>query len=95
MSTSTQRRTTGPASSDEARPALADFAAGIAGVAWEIPAINALIKETVARHGLKMPKLAMPLRVMLTSQAQTPSVDAVVALIDAAGAAKSSPGSQI
>ncbi len=67
--------------SDEARPALADFAAGIATVAWEAPAINALIKETVARHGLKMPKLAMPLRVLLTGQAQTPSVDAVVALI--------------
>ncbi|HJW27531.1 MAG TPA: glutamate--tRNA ligase [Rhodocyclaceae bacterium] len=67
--------------SDEARPALADFAAGIAGVAWEAPAINALIKETVAKHGLKMPKLAMPLRVILTGQAQTPSVDAVIALI--------------
>ena len=66
---------------DEARPALADFAAGIATVAWEIPAINALIKDTVTRHGLKMPKLAMPLRVILTGQAQTPSVDAVIALI--------------
>ena len=31
---------------DETRPALADFAAGIADVAWEIPAIAALIKET-------------------------------------------------
>ncbi|MGE5493256.1 MAG: glutamate--tRNA ligase, partial [Actinomycetota bacterium] len=50
-------------------------------VAWEAPAINALIKETVAKHGLKMPKLAMPLRVVLTGQAQTPSVDAVIALI--------------
>ncbi len=67
--------------SDEARPALADFAAGIASIAWEIPAIAALIKETVAKHGLKMPKLAMPLRVILTGQAQTPSVDAVIALI--------------
>ena len=67
--------------SDEARPALADFAAGIADVSWEIPAIAALIKETVAKHGLKMPKLAMPLRVILTGQAQTPSVDAVIALI--------------
>jgi glutamyl-tRNA synthetase len=67
--------------SDEARPALADFAAGIAGVAWEAPAINALIKETVAKHSLKMPKLAMPLRVILTGQAQTPSVDAVITLI--------------
>jgi glutamyl-tRNA synthetase len=67
--------------SDEARPALADFAAGIANVSWETPAIAALIKETVAKHGLKMPKLAMPLRVILTGQAQTPSVDAVIALI--------------
>jgi len=67
--------------SEEARPALADFAAGIASVTWEAPAINALIKEMVAKHGLKMPKLAMPLRVILTGQAQTPSVDAVILLI--------------
>ena len=66
---------------DEARPALADFAAGLATVAWETPAIAALIKETVARHGIKMPKLAMPLRVILTGQAQTPSVDAVVEML--------------
>ena len=67
--------------SEEAKPALTDFAAGIASVSWEAPAINALIKETVTKHGLKMPKLAMPLRVILTGQAQTPSVDAVIALI--------------
>jgi glutamyl-tRNA synthetase len=67
--------------SAEALPALADFAAGLAGVAWDAPAISALIKETVARNGLKMPKLAMPLRVILTGQAQTPSVDAVILLI--------------
>jgi glutamyl-tRNA synthetase len=66
--------------SAEAAPALADFIAGLRDVAWETPAIGALIKETVGRHGLKMPKLAMPLRVLLTGQAQTPSVDAVVAL---------------
>ena len=66
---------------EDARPALADFAKGIADVAWEVPAINALIKETVTKHGLKMPKLAMPLRVILTGQAQTPSVDAVISLI--------------
>ncbi len=65
----------------EARPALADFAAGLAGVVWETPAIAALIKETVAKHGLKMPKLAMPLRVLLTGQLQTPSVDAVITLV--------------
>ena len=64
----------------EAKPALADFIVGIKDVAWEAPAIGALIKQCIGAHGLKMPKLAMPLRVLLTGQAQTPSVDAVVAL---------------
>ena len=32
-------------------------------------------------HGLKMPKLAMPLRVMLTGTPHTPSIDAVLELI--------------
>jgi glutamyl-tRNA synthetase len=67
--------------SAEVLPALADFATRLAEVTWDAPAISALIKETVARHGLKMPKLAMPLRVILTGQAQTPSVDAVILLI--------------
>lgn len=66
---------------EEARPALADFADALADISWEIPAIAATIKETVGKYGLKMPKLAMPLRVMLTGQAQTPSVDAVVHLL--------------
>jgi len=66
---------------EETKPALADFAARIADIDWEIPAISALIKEVVGKHGLKMPKLAMPLRVILTGQAQTPSVDAVIHLI--------------
>jgi glutamyl-tRNA synthetase len=39
-----------------------------------------LIKEVLAQHKLKMPKLAMPLRVMLVGQTHTPSVDAVLAL---------------
>ena len=64
----------------EALPALADFITGVKDVAWETPAIAALIKSCIGKHGLKMPKLAMPLRVLLTGQAQTPSVDAVIAL---------------
>jgi glutamyl-tRNA synthetase len=64
----------------EARPALSDFVAGVADVAWEVPAIAALIKACIGKHGLKMPKLAMPLRVLLTGSTQTPSVDAVIAL---------------
>ena len=66
--------------SPEARPALADFTAALKDVAWEAPAINALLKTCLAQHGLKMPRLAMPLRVLLTGQTQTPAVDAVLAL---------------
>ncbi|GAB4124483.1 MAG: glutamate--tRNA ligase [Sideroxydans sp.] len=64
----------------ESTPALLDFADSLATIPWEIPAINGLIKQTLSKHGLKMPKLAMPLRVLLTGQTQTPSVDAVIAL---------------
>ncbi|PKO48095.1 MAG: glutamate--tRNA ligase [Betaproteobacteria bacterium HGW-Betaproteobacteria-4] len=67
--------------SAEALPALADFVTGLATVNWEAPAISALIKEVIGKHGLKMPKLAMPLRVILTGQAQAPSVDALVEMI--------------
>ena len=66
--------------SAEAIPALRDFAELLKNAAWETPAISAAIKEVIAKHGLKMPKLAMPLRVMLTGQTQTPSVDALLAL---------------
>ena len=66
--------------SAEAIPALRELARRFASVTWETAAISAAIKEVIAAHGLKMPKLAMPLRVMLTGQTQTPSVDALVAL---------------
>ena len=64
----------------EAQPALADFVAGLKDVVWEAPAIHALIKRSVGAHGLKMPKLAMPLRILLTGLAHTPSVETVLAL---------------
>ena len=64
----------------EARPALMDFMAGVADVLWEAPAISALIKTCIGKHGLKMPNLSMPLRVLLTGSAHTPSVDALIAL---------------
>jgi glutamyl-tRNA synthetase len=66
--------------SAEALPALKELAERCKDVAWEAPAVGALIKEIIAKHGLKMPKLAMPLRVMLVGQTHTPSVDAVVTL---------------
>jgi len=64
----------------EVLPALRELAERFAYVAWEAPALAGLIKEVLAKHNLKMPKLAMPLRVMLVGQTHTPSVDAVLAL---------------
>jgi len=64
----------------EVMPALRELAARLAEVEWVVPALGALIKEVLAQHKLKMPKLAMPLRVMLVGQTHTPSVDAVLAL---------------
>ncbi|MDD5384382.1 MAG: glutamate--tRNA ligase [Gallionella sp.] len=64
----------------EVLPALCELAARFADAVWEPPVLAALIKELLAKHNLKMPKLAMPLRVMLVGQTHTPSVDAVLAL---------------
>jgi glutamyl-tRNA synthetase len=64
----------------DAIPALKEFAQCLETVSWEAPVIAALIKEIIGKHGMKMPKLAMPLRVMLVGQTQTPSVDALLSL---------------
>ena len=65
---------------EAARPALREFTRRLADVAWEAAAIGALIKDCVARSGIRMPQLAMPLRVLLTGQEQTPSVDVLLTL---------------
>jgi glutamyl-tRNA synthetase len=67
--------------SAESLPALRDFAVQLQTCAWERTALHDLIKATASAHGLKMPKIAMPLRVLVTGEAQTPSVDAVLHLI--------------
>ena len=63
------------------RPALADLATRLASVEWSRAGISEAIKLVVASSKVKMPKIAMPLRVMVTGEAQTPSVDAVLELI--------------
>lgn len=65
---------------DAIQPALQEFTAGIAEVEWSKAAISALMKSVLAKHSLKMPQLAMPLRLLLTGQLQTPSIDAVIEL---------------
>ncbi len=65
---------------DAARAALGQFADGAATIEWKKEAIAALMKQVLADHQMKMPQLAMPLRLAVTGQLQTPSVDAVLAL---------------
>lgn len=68
---------------DEAgvRAALAEFHEGLDNVDWNVEALNGLVKTTIKNHALKMPKLAMPLRLMLTGITQTPSIDKVMNLL--------------
>ncbi len=65
---------------DAVKPALAQYAEQCKTVAWSRDALSALLKEVLATHKLKMPQLAMPLRLLITGQLQTPSIDAVVEL---------------
>ena len=65
----------------DVRPALVDLQGRFAAAVWNRAAINDAIKGVVAAHGLKMPKVAMPLRVMVTGATHTPSIDATLELI--------------
>jgi glutamyl-tRNA synthetase len=65
---------------DAARVALRQFATAAADIDWTREAISALMKQVLADCQLKMPQLAMPLRLLVTGQLQTPSVDAVLFL---------------
>jgi glutamyl-tRNA synthetase len=65
---------------DAIRPALALLADKLSVCAWDKTAIAAALKEVLSAYGLKMPQLAMPVRVLVLGTAQTPSLDAVLAL---------------
>jgi glutamyl-tRNA synthetase len=67
---------------EAARPALRTLRARLAEApAWERAGISGAMKQALAASGLKMPQLAMPLRVLVTGRTQTPSIDAVLELI--------------
>jgi glutamyl-tRNA synthetase len=65
----------------EVLPALRDLYEAFASMDWRPAAISEAIRAVVAKYGLKMPKVAMPLRVMVAGQTQTPSIDAVLTLV--------------
>jgi glutamyl-tRNA synthetase len=62
-------------------PALRDLSVRLADIIWEKTTISAALKDTLATHNLKMPKLAMPVRVLLTGDTHTPAIDATLELL--------------
>jgi glutamyl-tRNA synthetase len=62
-------------------PVVAELRERFVSIDWERARINETIKAIVAEHKLKLPKIAMPLRVLATGTAQTPSIDATLELI--------------
>ncbi|WP_377155385.1 glutamate--tRNA ligase [Roseateles sp. UC29_93] len=68
---------------DAVKPAVLALADKLDALAnWDKASISAAIKETITAHGIKMPQLAIPVRVLACGRSQTPSVDAVLELFD-------------
>mgnify|MGYP000005145230 CR=1 FL=1 len=62
-------------------PLMKAMMAQLQSAEWKVESIHNIIEQTVVNNGLKFPKVAMPLRVMLTGNAQSPSIDAVMHLL--------------
>jgi len=63
------------------RPALQMLKAKLAEARWERKSIAAAIAEVLKANSMKMPELAMPVRLLVTGRTQTPSLDAVLELL--------------
>ena len=63
------------------RPALDALKAQLEKSPWDRKSLSAAVSAVLKEHNLKMPQLAMPLRVLLTGREQTPSLDALLELL--------------
>lgn len=63
---------------EASRDALRELHARLGTTVWEKAQIGQALKDVAAARGMKFPQLAIPLRVVLTGQAQTPAIDAVL-----------------
>ena len=63
------------------RPALQLLIEKLASCTWDKASIASAIKEVLTASAIKMPLLAMPVRVLVLGTAHTPSVDAVLELV--------------
>jgi glutamyl-tRNA synthetase len=66
--------------SETSLAAIESFAQGLPSE-WSRENISAALKGAAEKNGLKLGKVAMPLRVMVTGETQTPSIDATLELI--------------
>ena len=66
---------------DEALIFIKTFQTSLNKIDWTKEAIHNAMNEVVTSHAIKFPKLAMPLRVLLTGIAQSPSIDAVMTIL--------------
>ncbi|MFO1274215.1 MAG: glutamate--tRNA ligase [Rubrivivax sp.] len=62
------------------KPALRELRERLAEIDWDKGTIAAAMKQVLGAHQLKMPQLAPAVRVLVCGRAQTPSIDAVLAL---------------
>ncbi len=65
---------------DAVRPALRGLRDRLPAAVWDKAGIAAAMKDTLGAHGVKMGQLAPAVRVLVCGRAQTPSIDAVLAL---------------
>ena len=65
---------------DAIKPALNLLLEKLTTCTWDKPTIAATIKEVLVACSIKMPQLAMPVRVLVMGTTQTPSLDAVLEL---------------
>jgi glutamyl-tRNA synthetase len=71
-----------PFASPEVRAAMQDLIQAFVGlVTWDAPSIMASIKQVALAHGLKIPALGQPMRILLTGTPSSPSIDATCALL--------------
>ncbi len=65
----------------DAKPVLLDLRQRLSKIEWSRERIGGELKAVLAEYKLKMPRLAMPLRVMVTGTAETPPIDATLELV--------------
>lgn len=64
----------------EAKAVLKEYENNLETIEWKREELSAMMKGLLKAHKMKMPQVAMPLRLILTGELHTPSIDAVVAL---------------